>query len=253
MNSGYYDMIFKRKSFHVFRDTGQLSAQELQDIHAQMRALTPLVGQIRTTYRIVPRGQTTCGRGEYCILLYSERKEGYLQNIGYLGGQLDLWLASRNIGACWYGVGKPLPSGDNSTLNGLEFVIMLAIGRADPSEFRKDYTKAKRKPLEEIWIGDPLDGVSQTVRFTPSACNTQPWLVERSGNRLTLYRVLGKRGMMPRDRVSYFNRIDLGIFQHFLELCLAHEGYFFTRELYPDEGGEQEKTLCAIYELLTAE
>ena len=40
---------------------------------------------------------------EYCHilvdtkLLYSEKKDNYLQNIGYLGEQLDLYLTSLNI------------------------------------------------------------------------------------------------------------------------------------------------------------
>ena len=30
----------------------------------------------------------------------------YLQNIGYLGEQLDLYLVSKNIGTLWFGIGK---------------------------------------------------------------------------------------------------------------------------------------------------
>ena len=57
--------------------------------------------------QILPADQTTCKRGqEYCILLYSEKKLNYLQNIGYIGEQLDLYLASMNIGALWFGIGK---------------------------------------------------------------------------------------------------------------------------------------------------
>lgn len=49
-----------------------------------------------------------------CLLFYSESKEGYLQNIGYLGEQIDLYLTSKNIGALW---------GDETT------VYLLADGR----------------------------------------------------------------------------------------------------------------------------
>ena len=39
-------------------------------------------------------------------LLYSEKKDNYLQNIGYIGEQLDLYLVSKNIGTLWFGIGK---------------------------------------------------------------------------------------------------------------------------------------------------
>jgi len=90
-----YDMIFKRKSFHLFRNIGEerLSTEELTEIEDMYAGFVPLYTDIRTAIRIVPAEETTCKRGqEYCILLYSEKKPGYLQNIGYLGQQLDLWL-----------------------------------------------------------------------------------------------------------------------------------------------------------------
>ena len=102
-----YDMIFKRKSFHIFKDIGHIEDEELREIETYYDTLVPLVPNIRTVVRIVPGEETTCKRGqEYCILLYSEKKEHYLQNIGYLGQQLDLYLASKNIGALWFGIGK---------------------------------------------------------------------------------------------------------------------------------------------------
>ena len=67
----------------------------------------PLNPGIKTAIRIIPEKETNCKRGgEYCILLYCEKKDGYLQNIGYLGEQLDLYLVSRNIGTLWFGIGK---------------------------------------------------------------------------------------------------------------------------------------------------
>ena len=102
-------MIFKRKSFHTFRNVGNevISEDELNDIQLAFSAFTPLNPEIKCAIRIVPEKQTTCKRGgEYCILLYSEKKDGYLQNIGYIGEQLDLYLVSRNIGTLWFGIGK---------------------------------------------------------------------------------------------------------------------------------------------------
>ena len=109
LNNIFYEMIFRRKSFHVFRNVGNesISKDELNDIQSAYSEFTPLNPRIKTAIRIVPEKQTNCKRGgEYCILLYSERKDGYLQNIGYLGEQLDLYLVSRNIGTLWFGIGE---------------------------------------------------------------------------------------------------------------------------------------------------
>lgn len=250
MDAALYEMIFKRKSFHLFRNAGdaRIGTEELEKILDAWNGFSPLFPEIRTAIRIVPGEETTCKRGqEYCILLYSENKEGYLQNIGYLGEQLDLYLVSKNIGTLWFGIGKT----EETSYDGSEYVIMIAIRKIeDPSLFRKDMYKSKRKTAEEIWAGEMIEGVTDIVRFAPSACNTQPWFVENEeGLRVYRYKKPGKRGIMPADRVSYYNRIDIGIFLCFLELCLEHRGIGFRRELHTDDSEEKERVLTAVYEI----
>ena len=250
MEKTLYDMIYKRKSFHFFRGCGdeKVSAGEIEGIMRAWGEFTPLFSDIKTALKIVPASETTCRRGEeYCILIYSEKKDGYLQNIGYLGELLDLYLVSQNIGTLWFGIGKP----DEKQLDGLDFVIMIAVRKvSDPTKYRADMFKSKRKPLSEIWEGDLIDGVCDVVRFAPSACNTQPWYVKNDG-KLTVYRYKkpGKRGIMPAKAVSFYNRIDTGIFLCFLELCLSHKGIKYNREVYTDDGADRELTLNAVYEL----
>lgn len=244
-----YNMIYKRKSFHLFRNTGneKISLEELETIEEKYNTLIPLNPEIKTAIRIVPADETTCKRGqEYCILLYSEKKKNHLQNIGYLGEQLDLYLVSQNIGTLWFGIGKT----EEASYEGLDFVIMIAISKIDDQKkFRKNMFKSKRKPVEEIWDGDPIDGVADIVRFAPSACNTQPWFVQHTDRTLKIYRYKkpGKRGIMPAAKVSYFNRIDIGIFLCFLDLCLTHNNIPYNVELHDDSGSDSEKTLIATY------
>ena len=179
MNNELYDMIFKRKSFHLFRNIGKehITNDELKNIEEYFSKLKPLVDDIKVKIKIVKEG-ATCRRGqEYCILFYSEKKENYLQNIGYLGEQLDLYLVSKNIGTLWFGIGKV----DEKQYDGLDYVIMIAIAKVDSAEkFRKDMYKSKRKELQEIWNGENYLNIANIVRFAPSACNTQPWIVESS-------------------------------------------------------------------------
>ncbi len=252
MNENLYEMIFKRKSFHLFRNIGNLSISkdELSQIEEVYKILTPLCPDIKTAIKIETPDKVDRRRGnEYYILLYSEKKNNYLQNIGYLGEQLDLYLASMNIGTLWFGIGTP----DETSFHGLDFVIMIAISKVDDAaKFRRDMFKAKRKPTNEIWQGEYLDGITDVVRFAPSACNTQPWLVENKDNTLTVYRYKkqGKRGIMPAKKVSYYNRIDMGIFLCFLDLCLQHNSIEYEVELFTDNGEDAEKTLSAAYKLI---
>ena len=250
MDNNLYDMIFKRKSFHLFRNIGEehISDDELKDIEEQFNKLTPLIEDINVKIKIV-KDKTTCKRGqEYCILFYSEKKNNYLQNIGYLGEQLDLYLVSKNIGSLWFGIGKV----EEKKLDGLDFIIMIAIAKVDSSEkFRKDMFKSKRKELSEIWNGNEYLDIAKIVRYTPSACNTQPWIVEVNRKELKVfrYRKEGKRGIMPKDKVIYYNQIDIGIFLCFLELCLNKNKVSYNRELYVEENSENEKNLTAIYKI----
>ena len=251
MNTNLYEMIFKRKSFHLFRNIGDknLTEEELNDIEKEFSKLKPLVEDVKVKIKIVKDG-ATCKRGqEYCILFYSEKKDNYLQNIGYLGEQLDLYLVSKNIGTLWFGIGKV----EEKQLDGLDFVIMIAIAKVDKEDkFRKDMYKSKRKELSEIWSGNSYLDIANIVRFTPSACNTQPWKVESTDNELKVYRYrkAGKRGIMPKDMVIYYNQIDIGIFLCFLELCLDKNNISYTRELYIEENHENENNLTACYNIL---
>jgi len=247
MNKELYEMIFKRKSFHLFRNIGNehLKEEELQDIEKTFLGFKPLVEDIKVKIKIVKKESILRGQ-EYCILFYSEKKENYLQNIGYLGEQLDLYLVSKNIGTLWFGIGKP----EEQKLDGLDYVIMIAIAKVDsPDKFRKDMYKSKRKELSEIWSGDKYLDIADIVRFAPSACNTQPWKVESTDKEIKVYRYRkeGKRGIMPKDKVIYYNQIDIGIFLCFIELCLEHNNINYTKEIFVEENHENEYNLTAKY------
>ena len=250
MNSELYNMIFKRKSFHLFRNIGNehITDEELKDIEEQFYKMKPLMDDIKVKIKIVKDG-VSCRRGqEYCILFYSENKENYLPNIGYLGEQLDLYLVSKNIGTLWFGIGRP----NEKQIEGLDYVIMIAIAKIDSSEkLRKDMYKSKRKELQEIWSGENYLDIANIVRFAPSACNTQPWKVETSDKELKVfrYRKEGKRGIMPKNLVIYYNQIDIGIFLCFLELCLNENKIKYDKEIFKENNHEDEKNLIAVYKM----
>lgn len=254
MEASYYDMIFKRKSFHRYGEPDEktISSEELDEIRTMWYKFTPLFEGINTKIKIVPGNQTSCNRGEeYCILIYSDKKPGYLQNIGYIGEQLDLWLTARGIGPLWFGVGRT----KERRYEGLEYVIMMAIRKIDDdSKFRTpgDLSDFKRVSVEEFWEGPVIDGITEVVRLTPTACNIQPWKVINKGdNTLYVYRYRrpGKHGIIPPFRLAYFGSVDIGIFMLFLDICLEHNGIKYNRVLTPDDGNFKQLNLNAKYTL----
>lgn len=67
---------------------------------------------------------------------------------------------------------------------------------------------------------------------------------------LTIYRYKkpGKKGIMPADSVVYYNKIDIGIFLLFIDICLKHYNLNYDKELFIDNiEDDTEKTLIAKY------
>ena len=256
MNKDLYPMIFKRKSYHTFKNNKtkkyysldyKISEEEYEDILNAFYSFDSLYPDIKVDIRIADNEETTCKRGqEKVILLYSEEKENYLMNIGYIGEQLDLYLASKNIGTLWFGLNKAkMPD-----YNDLKYVIMIAICKTPEDSFRKDMYKATRKIKEDIWSGEELFDISNIIRFAPSACNTQPWKVINTNNILEVYRYVSpiRKWVMPIDGVLHYNHIDIGIFLCFLELCLIENNTMFSRDLFIDKENK-EMNLVAKYKL----
>ena len=254
-----YPYIFKRKSFHLFRnnktkeyykDSYHISNDEINNIYAFFNKITPLINDIKVKIRIVKENETNCKRGaEYCVLFYSETKQNYLQNIGYIGEQLDLYLVSQGIGTLWYGIGRV----EELLYDGLSFVTMIAVCKVPSDSFRKDMYKSKRKSIEEIYDGNKYLDVINIARFAPSSCNTQPWYIKEVNDKtLEIYRYKkeGKRGIMPNDKVVYQNLIDIGIFIYFMSLILENKKYEYALKLFNDDiTNTNELSLNAVFKI----
>ena len=70
MNQNLYEMIFKRKSFHLFRNIGNdhINEDELNDIEKEFSKLKPLVDDIKVKIRIVKKNLYL---GDKSIVFYS--------------------------------------------------------------------------------------------------------------------------------------------------------------------------------------
>lgn len=235
--------VYKRKSMRKY--SGRLTDEELTKVKDYLQQLKPLTPETKVEYEIVPCKETNCKfNGEYCLIVYSEEANLWLANVGYMLEQWDLYLATMNVGVCWYGMGKV----DEEERNGLKYGIMLCFGKCGEDDFRKNTTEFNRKKASEIWKGAANGKLAEIARLAPSAVNSQPWKVEQDGNTLKVYRVKGNTPVLSGILFKHWNKVDIGIFLTFLEVALECEGYAFTRELHTDVD-DKKSVLTATYTL----
>lgn len=198
------ETIYKRKSHREYFLEKEIPLTVLNDIEAFWKHLTPLYPEIRTEIVIHTEQDYELTRPwapKYAISLYSEKKEGYLENAGFLLQLMDLYLQSRGLGACWLGLSKP---NSYAFVGELEFVILLAFGYS-PCEMRKNLDEFKRKTPSEI--ADSPDEKLEPARFSPSAINSQPWYFIHENEIYHLYR----SAPLQEKGIDYLSQIDSGI------------------------------------------
>lgn len=219
-----YDMIFKRKSVRKF-SMAPLPAPELEGILAFVNSAKSLAGDLRTECHFLHAGEVKNLlpiKAPHYLCLYSEPGEHSLLNAGYLLQQVDLYLSSRAIGSCWLGLAKP-----NRQValkrNGLDFVIMLALGPPLEPVHRERASEFRRKPMDRVT--DLADSKSQelleAVRLAPSASNSQPWFVTGDDDGFKFGR--DKLGLIKSVLYDKMNLIDMGIALCHFELALKQQ------------------------------
>jgi len=222
-NQELYNTIFKRKSIRKY-DMTPLTQDKLAEIKEFAGRIKPLVESIN--YKFVYLGTSDVKnllpiKAPHYICVYSDKKEGYLMNTGYLLQQIDLFLSSNNVGSCWLGMAKPskdIPPQQN----GLDFVIMLAFGNTSEQVHRGNTSQFNRKSLSEITSIAGLDQILEPVRLAPSASNTQAWFF--SGNSQEIIVTRAKLNIIKAALYGKMNQIDIGIALYHLSLSLDHEG-----------------------------
>ncbi len=221
MNHELYEAIFYRKSVRKY-DMNPLPAEALAEIEAFAAQAKPLIEDI--SYNILLINAQQMGmvsvKAPHYICFYSEKKEGYLLNAGFILQQVDLWLSANGYGSCWIGMGKP--SGSAPAITGMEYVIMLGFGRAAEPARRSQVSEFKRLALGEISQAGGSNELLEPVRLAPSAGNTQSWLLAGSSREILLYR----KKFNPIKGALYgkFNRIDMGIALCHLWLAIEEHG-----------------------------
>jgi len=178
------EMIYHRKSCRSFTGV-PVDAATLKTIRAF--PMKPLYPDIKVHWDIIPRNQVKCicpWTTPQLITIYSEEAEGYLENIGFLFQQMDLYLQTLGLGVCWLGMGRMNPK-TTVEVAGMKFVIMLAFGHPKGDQLRHDLKSFKRKSMDQIT--DKPDPRLEPARLAPSAVNSQPWFFAHEGDTIHVH------------------------------------------------------------------
>ena len=216
------EMIFKRKSCRSFTNI-PVDAATIETIKAF--PMKPLYPDIKVHWDIVPRNQVKCicpWTTPQLITIYSEEADGYLENIGFLFQQMDLYLQTLGLGVCWLGLGRMNPK-TTTAVEGMKFVIMLAFGHPKGDQLRQTAKDFKRKSMEQIT--DKVDPRLEPARLAPSAVNRQPWYFAHGDDSIHVY--CSRKG----------SRLDIGIALAHLYVAGGENFCFFEGKNVPEVSG----------------
>lgn len=223
------DMIGRRKSVRSYTSE-PLDAETLREIKDFIGQMKPLEPDIRVAWEIVPASRVKCilpWKAPQLVAIYTEEKEGALENAGFLFQQLDLYLQSRGLGACWLGMGRP--DRQLAAKDGLPFCMLLAFGYPKGEALRENAGEFKRKALADI--ADEPDKRLEPARLAPSSVNSQPWYFTHEDGVIHVWRVTP--GGLMRKAMERMNRIDMGI--ALAHLCVSNQGFHYWKAAQPPE------------------
>lgn len=221
------DLIYKRKSVRKY--TGEpVSGGTVSDILEFCKQAKPLYPDIQVKTMVVNREQVRFylpWKTPQLLAIFSEDKPGYLENVGFLFQQVELYLQSIGLGACWLGLGK-FRKAELPQVEGMEFVIFIAFGIPEETQFRKGPSEFQRKALWEIT--DREDPRLECARLAPSSTNSQPWYFTHEEDAIHAF--CSEAGFLRHRLLDNMNRIDMGIALAHLSLENPRTFRFFSAE-----------------------
>lgn len=202
------DTIYKRQSCRDYEDK-ELDEKILMDMEDFIQKTKKLNKNIDYYYEIVTKDKIKTilpWKAPHYLLLFSEEKENYKENIGFIFQQLDLYLQSKGIGTCWLGMVSPNKK-YNKKDEKYSYIIAISLGYPKNQLYRKK-EEFKRKKLEEI--SDKRDEKLIPAQYAPSAVNSQPWYFTHDENgTINIYRE--KLGIIKKRTIGKWNPVDIGI------------------------------------------
>lgn len=218
-----YETIFKRKSIRRY-DLNPLDDEILRDIEGEVASLKPLISDIKTDVLIISSEDVKTRmmrKAPHYLAVFSEEKEGYLTNLGYMLQQMDLLFAANGIGCCWQGI--PTIKNPVKQRSELKFVILLAFGKPDEPLYRSDLGEFKRKSLDKITDIIPTEDnreILEAARLAPSATNSQAWFLSGDDGSIDVYSV--KPNFIKSLVAKKYIPIDAGILIYHVVVAAKH-------------------------------
>ncbi len=237
-----YETIFKRKSIRNY-DLTPLDQNTLAKISEFMDSLKPINSDIKVELKIISPDDVkrrVMKKAPHYIAVFSESKEHYLTNVGFMLQQMDLYLSASGIGSCWQGIPKPTKEVLQSS--NLEFIILIAFGKPAEPLHRSKLSEFRRKPLNEISDIKNKDELLDAARFAPSAGNSQPWFFTEDKNMIHAY--INKPSFVKGLLLKKYIALDVGIALYHLKLAAEYYGketqivFDKTAPDYPSKGYE---------------
>jgi nitroreductase len=208
-NTNLYETIFKRKSIRKY-DLTPLDGHTLAEVMAHVSALKPLYNDIKIEMKLLSQKDVKgllLAKAPHYLAVFSETKDGYLTNAGFMLQQMDLFFSANGIGSCWQGMPKPTKEILKSSK--LEFVILLAFGKPKERLHRESVSEFQRKPLGEITDVKGADELLEPARLAPSAMNRQQWFF--TGDASTIHAYRAKSSFLSAFMLEKMNKVSMGI------------------------------------------
>jgi len=235
------EAIIARRAVRTYT-TEPLKDIVISDLRQFITTIKPLHSSIKTNISILSREDFARNfstffipNAQHYIVIRSVKKDGYLENAGFIGEQIVLYLTERDIGTCWLGSAKPK---DKDESGKLPYVVTICFGRSDNAPRRSVPGEANRKLIYEIVMGNlghpSLLPLLDAGRLAPSAMNLQPVRYITEGTNIFVYR---KRPIVSIPALEEMQSIDVGIALANIYIASDQSRIFVREKNYPTPQG----------------
>lgn len=242
-----YNIIEKRTSVRKYQSK-DFNNITLDKVRSLLLCANPLYKDIGVRLELVHKDVKSVGMGflnghvkiqaPYCLAAVSEKRDGYMENIGFIQEQAVLELTAMGIGTCWLGTFNNELLRQHLKVNDNEVITnVISMGYPEEKSFRngsfRKLVGSKRKKDTEItfykeWGGnsaafldrDPLlRKILQASILAPSGGNKQPVNVIITDDSVLFFVKNKKDNVITNPWAA----IDAGIFISHFYLCCREE------------------------------
>lgn len=242
-----YNIIEKRTSVRKYQSK-DFNNITLDKVRSLLLCANPLYKDIGVRLELVHKDVKSVGMGflnghvkiqaPYCLAAVSEKRDGYMENIGFIQEQAVLELTAMGIGTCWLGTFNNELLRQHLKVNDNEVITnVISMGYPEEKSFRngsfRKLVGSKRKKDTEItfykeWGGnsaafldrDPLlRKILQASILAPSGGNKQPVNVIIKDDSVLFFVKNKKDNVITNPWAA----IDAGIFISHFYLCCREE------------------------------